>query len=94
MEHYIKRTKENTNIIEMSIFLLKNINEKLKAKGWSRHLQKNDFVLINTNKYPYCWDVIKLIQKYLSDENWECKLTHYLSRDNMYSYTFNLNRRK
>lgn len=94
MSEYIKKTKLNTNVAEMALFILKEINEKLKAKGWSRCLQNNDFVFVKTDKFPYCWDVIKLIQKHLSDDKWECKMTHYVKTNDAYLYTWNFSIKK
>lgn len=89
MGKYVKRTFENTDVVGMSIFFLKNIHENLSAKGWNRSLTMGETVRITTEKYPYCWDSIKLIQKHLSDEKWECKLTSFLKTEqNIYQYTW------
>lgn len=84
----------DTNIMEMSLFFAKKINEKLEAKGWNRSLQKDDFVFINTDKYGYCWDSVRLLQKYFSDDKWECRMTHYVKTEGLYSYTFSFRIKK
>lgn len=84
----------NIDLMEMSLFFLRKIKEKLNAKGWSRALQKDDFVFINSTQYEYCWDCVRLIQKYLSDEKWECKMTHYLKTNGVYSYTWSFRLKK
>ncbi|MBR6516924.1 MAG: hypothetical protein IKT40_08840 [Bacilli bacterium] len=91
----LKNTKlvKKTNVANMVIFFVKEINEKLKSKGWSRSLIKDDFVMVNSKDYHYCWDAINLIQRYLSDDNWECRMTHYIKNNNVGSYTWNFRRK-
>ncbi len=84
----------NIDIMKMTLFFAKKINEKLQAKGWNRSLLKDDFVFINTNEFGYCWDSIRLLQKYLSDDKWECRMTHYVKAEGLYSYTFSFRIKK
>ena len=95
MSKYVKRTFENTNVIDMSIFMLKSIKENLDAKGWNRSLLNGEIVRVSSSEYPYCWDAIKLIQKHLSDDVWECKMTSFLkTTNNTNYYTWSFKRKK
>lgn len=91
MAHLLeKKTKFNTYFVENNLYFLTEIHKKLKLKNWSRNGDTNCTVCLLTNKFPYCWDSIKLIQKRLSDKKWECKMTHFLrsSTDGSCSYTW------
>ena len=93
---YTKNTKANTNFIETNLYFLTEINKKLKIKNWDREGDTNCTVSMLTDKHPYNWDSIKLIQKSLSDKKWECKMTHFLrsSTDGSCSYTWEFKKKK
>ena len=93
---YSKNTKGNTNFVETNLFFLKEIDKKMKLRNWTRESDNNISISLLTNKHPYCWDSINLIQKRLSDSKWECKMTHFLrsSTDGSCSYTWDFKKKK
>ena len=93
---YTKNTKYNTKFVETNLFFLTEINKKIKLKNWKRDGDTNCTISMLTDKYPYCWDSIKLIQKTLSDDKWDCKMTTFLrsSTDGSCSYTWEFKKKK
>ena len=90
-----KKTKFNTNFIETNLYFLTEINKRLKDKNWTRESNESCVVAMVTDKYPYCWDSISLIQKRLSDNKWDVKMTNFQRSQNGYnSYTWRFSLKK
>lgn len=84
-----KKTKYNTLFKETNLYFLKEIKNRLESKNWSKQSMGTYYVCMATEKYPYCWDSISLIEKRLSINGWQCKMTNfYKSEKGVNSYTW------
>lgn len=84
MEKYIKKTKENTNIPEWCLHVLKKIQEKFNDRNINLDVMKSSFniPIVTSDKYPYCFDAIKVVQRTFIPYGWKCIMTHYERREN------------
>lgn len=76
------------------LFFLIAIKDRLNIKGWNRNeSNNNEFALIKSDNISYSWNIIKLIEKSLSDNKWKCKLNKYYLNDNTYNYLWMMEKR-
>lgn len=79
--------------------LLTLMKERLDAKKWNPEGNYVEFsVFVQSKKYAYCSDAIKLVEKTFKPLGCKCKLEHYSVIANYegsrYNYTFRLKKDK
>jgi hypothetical protein len=85
---------EKKDIPKANLFFIKNIKNELKKKCWSFDNMRGECVHITTQDFSYCYDVVKLIEKHISDKKWICKMIYYCkSEKGFYNYTFEMKER-
>lgn len=82
------------DIPKANLFFIKNIKDELKKKCWNFDNMRGECVHITTQDFSYCYDVVKLIEKHISDKKWICKMIYYCKSENgFYNYTFEMKER-
>ena len=85
---------EKKDIPKANLFFIKKIKDELKKKCWSFDSMNGEYVCITTQDFSYCYDVIRLIEKYISDKKWVCKMICYRKGEkDFYNYTFEMKKR-
>ena len=90
-----KKTKFNTKFKETNLYFLSELKKRLKEKNWSKDSSGSFIVCMASADYPYCWDSVSLVQKRLSIDGWDCKMTNfYISEKGINSYTWRFTKKK
>jgi hypothetical protein len=85
---------EKRDIPKANLFFIKNIKDELKKKCWSFDNMRGECVYITTQDFSYCYDVVRLVEKHISDKRWICKMIYYCKSENgFYNYTFEMKKR-
>lgn len=85
---------EKKDLPKANLFFLKKIKEELNKKCWNYNKSCGEYVYITTQEFSYCYDVMKYIQKRLSNKTWECKMIYYCKGDKgFFNYTFQMKKR-
>lgn len=86
------KIKEDKNVIPKTVlFFIKGIKEELKKVCWSENEKDPIYVRLISQDIKYCYDAIRLVQKYMGTETWSCKMTHFyidINKFNTYIWTF------
>lgn len=83
------RIKDKKDIAKSAIAYLSEIKKKLEARSWTPFNLNEEIVVVSFPNIPYNFEAVQLVQKHLSKNGWNCKLTHfYITHSNRYSYTF------
>ena len=81
--------KDRKAIATSAIAYLSEIKKKLEARNWAPFNLNEEIVVVSFPNIPYNFEAVQLVQKHLSKNGWNCKLTHfYITHSNRYSYTF------
>ncbi len=73
------------------LYFIKEIKKSLKEKCWNSDLKDPEYVAIYSKDIEYCYDAIRLVEKFFTTENWSCKMSHFLRDCNdfrRYTWTF------
>lgn len=85
--------KKKKNIFPSTVlFFIKKIQDGLKKKCWTFDSNYSEYVCILTKEYDYDWDAINIIQRYMSQKQWHCKLTYFSRKDTYNTFTFEMRR--
>lgn len=90
-----KKTRFNTKFKENNLYFLKEIKKRLAIKNWTKDSNDSYVVCMATSDYPYCWDSVSLVEKRLSIDGWNCKMTNFFKSENgINSYTWRFTKHK
>lgn len=82
--------KTNKFIARANLFFFKKIKECLINKKWDINGEKNEFISVDTDEFEYCHKVNKILEKRLSNDKWQFKMTSYYKTNNKFYYMFQI----
>ena len=85
--------KTNKFIVKSNLFFIKKIKETLENRKWNANGDKNEIISIDTDEFEYCYKVNKILEKYLSNNKWQLKMTSYYKAGNKFYYVFQMRKR-
>lgn len=82
--------KTNKFIVRSNLFFIKKIKEILKNKKWNINSNKNETISVDTDEFEYCYKVNKTVEKHLSNDKWQLKMTSYYKTSDKFYYVFQM----